>query len=348
MNELAKPAMHEILKKAVEQLLQKHDLSSADACASIGVIMDGQCEPVDIAAFLTAMAVKGPVAEEIVGAARAMRRRATPIVTQRSPLLDTCGTGGDRLHTFNISTATAILSAACGMPVAKHGNRSVSSSSGSADVLEALGVNISLSAQDAGRCLDELGIAFCFAPLIHGAMKYAAPVRKQLGFPTIFNLLGPLTNPASAEYQLLGASSFARAELLADSLCQLGGRKSIVVCGNNELDEVSLWGTTLAFEIIPGKIARHEWTAASFGLPECKVSDLQVQTAAESGAVIRAAFDGQAPIPCSMVLANTAAALLACEKVSTLQKGVDIAKDAIQSGAATNLLNRLIQWTRSI
>jgi anthranilate phosphoribosyltransferase len=348
MNELAPPAMHEILKKAVDQLLQKHNLSSSDTCAGIGAIMDGQCDAVDIAAFLTAMAAKGPVAEEIVGAARAMRRRATAIVTQRSPLLDTCGTGGDRLHTFNISTATALLSAACGVPVAKHGNRSVSSSSGSADVLEALGVNISLSAQDAGRCLDELGIAFCFAPLIHGAMKYAAPVRKQLGFPTIFNLLGPLTNPASAEYQLLGASSFARAELLANSLSQLGGRRSIVVCGNDELDEVSLWGTTLAYEITPEKIVRHEWSAASFGLPECRVTDLQVQTAAESGAVIRAAFAGAAPIPCSMVIANTAAALLACEKVTQLNDGVAMATNAIQAGAATDLLNRLIQWTRAI
>jgi anthranilate phosphoribosyltransferase len=183
--------MNETLKNAVDLLLQRRDLTDADACQCIGAIMDGQCEPIDIASFLTAMACKGPVADEIVGAARAMRRRAAPIATSRQHLLDTCGTGGDRLHTFNISTATAILAAACGVPVAKHGNRSVSSSSGSADVLESLGVNISLTPEAAGRCLDEVGIAFCFAPLIHGAMKHAAPVRKQLGFPTIFNLLGP-------------------------------------------------------------------------------------------------------------------------------------------------------------
>jgi len=351
------------LKHAVEQLLQKTNLSDADSCACIGAIMDGQCEPVDIAAFLTAMAAKGPVAEEIVGAARAMRRRATPIVTSRHPLLDTCGTGGDRLHTFNISTATALLSAACGVSVAKHGNRSVSSSSGSADVLEALGVNISLTPQAAGRCLDEVGIAFCFAPLIHGAMKHAAPVRKQLGFPTIFNLLGPLTNPAGAEYQLLGASSFARAELLANSLAQLGGRKSIVVCGNDELDEVSLWGTTRAFEVTNGQLVRHEWSAESFGLPVCNVAELQVSSAAESGAVIRAVFQnvpaiGSAPAtvlapagmsaPASMVIANTAAALLACEKVGCLKDGVAIATNAIQSGAALRLLNELITWTAAV
>jgi anthranilate phosphoribosyltransferase len=337
--------MHELLKHAVEQLLQRHDLTEDESCQCIGVIMDGQCEPVDIAAFLTAMTAKGPEPMELVGAARAMRRRATPIVTQRRPLLDTCGTGGDRLHTFNISTATALLAAACGVPVAKHGNRSVSSSSGSADVLEALGVHIALSPEAAGRCLDEVGIAFCFAPLVHGAMKHAAPVRRQLGFPTIFNLLGPLTNPAGAEYQLLGASSFNRAELLATALAQLGGRKSIVVCGNDELDEVSLWGSTLAFEITDGQLVRHRWTAESFGLPVCSVSDLQVKSAAESGAVIRSVFEGKSASAASMVIANTAAALLACERVADLRTGAEMARAAISSGAALQLLNRLIEWT---
>lgn len=339
--------MNETLKNAVDLLLQRRDLTDADACQCIGAIMDGLCEPVDIAAFLTAMACKGPVADEIVGAARAMRRRAAPIATSREHLLDTCGTGGDRLHTFNISTATAILAAACGVPVAKHGNRSVSSSSGSADVLESLGVNISLTPELAGRCLDEVGIAFCFAPLIHGAMKHAAPIRKQLGFPTIFNLLGPLTNPAGAEYQLLGASSFARAELLATALAALGGRKSIVVCGNDELDEVSLWGTTLAFEIKDGQVTPHRWTAASFGLPECSVDALRVNSAAESGAVIQSIFSGTAPVPASMVLANTAAALLACERVTDLKAGVNMASEAITSGAAMRTLNHLIEWTQA-
>lgn len=340
--------MHEILKKAVEQLIQKQDLSDADCCDSIGAIMDGLCEPVDIASFLTAMTCKGPVASEIVGAAKAMRRRATPIVTSRRPLLDTCGTGGDRLHTFNISTATALLAAACGVSVAKHGNRSVSSSSGSADVLEALGVNISLTPQDAGRCLDEVGIAFCFAPLIHGAMKHAAPIRKQLGFPTIFNLLGPLTNPAGAEYQLLGASTFARAELLAGALSQLGGRKSIVVCGNDELDEVSLWGSTLAFEITDSRTVRHLWNADTFGLPEISVADLKVSSAEESGAVIRSIFQGESPKAAAIVIANTAAALLACEATHSLRDGVAIASSAITSGAALKSLEHLIAWTNAV
>jgi anthranilate phosphoribosyltransferase len=274
-----------------------------------------------------------------------MRQRATPIVTHRRPLLDTCGTGGDRLHTFNISTATAILAAACGMPVAKHGNRSVSSSSGSADVLEALGVNITLSAESAGRCLDEVGIAFCFAPLIHGAMKHAAPVRKQLGFPTIFNLLGPLTNPAGAEYQLLGASSFERAELLAAALARLGARRAFVVCGNNELDEVSLWGRTRALEITEGQVKPHDWTPQTFGLPACDVSRLKVNSAAESGEVIRSVFAGTATEPASIVVANTAAGLLACERVRTLTDGVALAAETIRSGLALKKLNQLIEWT---
>lgn len=339
--------MNETLKSAVDQVLQRQNLSDEAACQCIGAIMDGLCEPIDIASFLTAMACKGPVADEIVGAARAMRRRAVPIKTHRRSLLDTCGTGGDKLHTFNISTATAILAAACGVPVAKHGNRSVSSSSGSADVLESLGVNIALTPEAAGRCLDEVGIAFCFAPLIHGAMKHAAPVRKQLGFPTIFNLLGPLTNPAGAEYQLLGASSFARAELLGTALAALGGRKSIVVCGNNELDEVSLWGTTMAYEIVNGQMTPRTWTADSFGLPECNVDSLKVSSAAESAAVIQSIFKGSAPVPTSMVLANTAAALLACERVTDLKSGVAMASDSINSGAALKTLNDLIEWTRA-
>ncbi len=337
--------MHETLKRSVDRLLLRQHLSDQDACDCIGAIMDGQCDGVDIAAFLTAMAAKGPVSAELVGAATAMRRRATPIVTHRRPLLDTCGTGGDRLHTFNISTATAVVAAACGIPVAKHGNRSVSSSSGSADVLEALGVNIALTPEAAGRCLDEIGLAFCFAPLIHGAMKHAAPVRKQLGFPTIFNLLGPLTNPAGAEYQILGASSVSRSELLASALSQLGGKRAFVVCGNNELDEVSLWGTTTAFEVTAGRVQRHEWTAQSFGLPVCNVAELQVHSATESAAVIRSVLAGTPSAALSMVLANTAAALMACEKVDGLPLGVELAQTVIADGIAAEVLARLKQWT---
>ncbi|MFN9718381.1 MAG: anthranilate phosphoribosyltransferase [Planctomycetota bacterium] len=336
--------MHETLKTAVEQLLIQIHLTDQQSHQCISAIMDGECDPVDIAAFLTAMAAKGPVSVELVGAAMAMRERATRIVTVRKPLLDTCGTGGDCLHTFNISTATAILAAACGVAVAKHGNRSVSSSSGSADVLETMGVNIAIDAAAAGRCLDEIGIAFCFAPLIHGAMKYAAPVRRQLGFPTIFNLLGPLTNPAGAEFQLLGTNSVARAFLMANALAKLQCRHAFVVCGNNELDEVSLWGVSTVLEVHHGLVHEHRWTPESFGLPECDVATLKVKSAAESAEMIRVAFRNSSSPAGAMVIANAAAALLAAERVDSLRDGVAKAQHAIDSGLAMGKLNELIAW----
>jgi anthranilate phosphoribosyltransferase len=339
--------MHATLKSSVDRLLQGQDLSELEACNCVGAVMDGECDPIDIAAFLTAMAAKGPVPAELTGAATAMRQRALPIRTHRRPLLDTCGTGGDRLHTFNISTATAIVAAACGIPVAKHGNRGVSSSSGSADVLEALGVRITLAPADAGRCLDELGIAFCFAPLVHGAMKFAAPIRKQLGFPTIFNFLGPLTNPAGAEFQILGASSVARAELLAAALARLGGRRAFVVCGNDELDEVSLWGVTTVQDVHAGGVRLQQWTNDSFGLPGCRAEDLRVRSPAESAAVIRSVFDGHASPALHMVLANTAAALVVCEKVNDLPQGVALARTVISDGLAAELLTKLVHWTNA-
>lgn len=338
--------MHDCLQHPVQLLLQQQHLSAAAACNCIGTIMDGACEPVDIAAFLTAMAAKGPVADELVGAAQAMRSRASRIVTHRAPLLDTCGTGGDQLHTFNISTATALVAAACGVNVAKHGNRSVSSSSGSADVLESLGVNINLTAEAAGQCLDEIGIAFCFAPLLHGAMKHAAPVRRQLGFPTIFNLLGPLTNPAGAEFQLVGASSCDRARLLATALSQLGGQRALVVCGNNQLDEVCLWGPTTVFDVAQGQITERTWTARDFELPECQVTELTVRSATESAAVIQSVLEYQPSAALSMVVANAAAALVASERYSDLREAAAAAREAIRCGDARDKLQQLAQWTQ--
>ncbi len=337
--------MNELLKEAVLQLQAGRDLTAEGCSEVIGCIMDGQCEFVDIAVFLTAMSMKGVVSAEVTGAAQAMRRRATRIRTLRHPLLDTCGTGGDRLHTFNISTATALVASACGIAVAKHGNRSVSSSSGSADVLEALGVNISLTAESAGRCLDELGLAFCFAPLMHGAMRHAAPVRKHLGFPTIFNLLGPLTNPAGAEYQLVGASTTVRAELLAQSLASLGVKHGCVVCGNGELDEVSLWGTTTVYAVRDSAVMEEFWTAESFGLPECDVSSLRVASAKESAAIIEAVLGGSSGAAADIVTANTAAALFVSGVVEDLRSGVAMARSALSSGEAKRTLEKLKEWT---
>lgn len=337
--------MHAAIRQSLSQLIDRQTLSSSAVQDCIGAMMDGACEPVEIAAWLTAMSCKGPSAIELVGAAQAMRDRAARIATRRRPLLDTCGTGGDKLHTFNISTATAIVAAACGVNVAKHGNRSVSSSSGSADVLEALGVNIQLSAEQSARCLDEIGITFCFAPLIHGAMKHAAPIRRELGIPTIFNLLGPLTNPAGAEYQVIGASSDERAQLLASALSVLGCRKALVVCGNNELDEVCLWGPTRVFEVAVGKVTESSWTPEDFGLPECNVSELRVKSAAQSAAMIQSVFSGERTAATNIVIANTAAALIAAEKESDPKHAADAVAHVLADGIAAAKLADLVEWT---
>jgi anthranilate phosphoribosyltransferase len=339
--------MHATLLAAVEQIIQGQDLSANEMRDCVGAIMDGECEATDVASLLTAIACKGPAAIEIVGAAQAMRDRATRIATRRRPLLDTCGTGGDQLHTFNISTATAIVAAACDVAVAKHGNRSVSSSSGSADVLEALGVNIQMSPDQAAQCLDDVGITFCFAQLVHGAMKHAAPIRKALGFPTIFNLLGPLTNPAGAEYQLLGASTIRRAKLISSALSVLGCRKALVVCGNGELDEVCLWGPTSVFEVQSGNVRQLQWTPEDFGLPACNVKSLCVRSAQESAEFVRSALAGEEGPATDIVTANAAAALVAAERCDDLAEGVAQVKSVLERGAATEKLKQLADWTQS-
>ncbi len=315
---------------------------------AVTAIMDGRCEPAEIASFLTALRCRPETVPMLVGAARAMRAKAEPIPCSRTGLLDTCGTGGDALHTFNISTATAFVAAAAGVPVAKHGNRSASSKSGSADVLEALGVSLALSPQQVGDCIDELGIGFCFAQRLHGAMKHAAPIRQKLGFRTIFNLLGPLTNPAGAAFQIVGASRTTMAELLAGALAELGVQRAFVVCGNNELDEVALWGETALFEVHRGKVTRQTWTPTDLGLPVVDVATLRVDGPQESAAVIQSVFAGKHGPARDMVLANAAAALMAAEKVSTPRDGVALAKSVIDSGAVLSLLERFVAKTHSL
>lgn len=334
------------LHHALSLLIDRRDLSPDETRDAVRAIMDGGCSEAEIAALLTGLRVKGEAVDELVGAAQALAERSTPIATTRRGMLDTCGTGGDQLHTFNISTATALVVAACGVPVPKHGNRSVSSSSGSADVLEALGVNIQLSAEQVGRCLDEVGIAFCFAPLFHGAMKHAAPVRKQLKFRTIFNLVGPLTNPARAEYQLVGASRPDWAEKMGGALARLGRKRAVVVCGADQLDEVSLWGETRVWLVEAGRVTPRTWTAGDFGLPECAAADLRVENAAASAATIRGILEGNAGPARNIVVANTAAALFAAERVPNVREGVAQAALAIDSHAVAGLLERLVKFTQ--
>ncbi len=347
----------------LHRLVEGHDLTEAETEAAISAVMEGQASELEIAALLTALRVRGETVDEIVGAARAMRARVTPIPAAGHDLLDTCGTGGDGLHTFNISTATALLVASMGIFVAKHGNRGVSSSSGSAEVLEQLGVNISLSPEGVAKCINTVGIGFCFAPLLHGAMRHAVPVRKQLGFRTIFNLLGPLTNPAGAAFQLVGTGRNANAEKMAAALARLGTRHALVVCGADEIDEVCLWGTTAVFEIsgnspqasptsgragrpeedAGSRVIRHTWNAESFGLQPCRAADLVVKTPQESAALIRRVFSGEHGPARNMVLANAAAALYAARSGTDLQEAVAQAGAALDDGRAARTLCRLAE-----
>ena len=330
------------------ELLPTRSLTANETALAIGWIMDGHAAEWEIAALLTGLAVRGETEPELTGAALAMRQRATRIPTTRSGLLDTCGTGGDRLRTFNISTAAALTAAAAGVPVAKHGNRKATSTTGSADVLEQLGVRVELTPSEVARCLEELGVGFCFARVLHGAMKHVAPIRGKLPFRTIFNLLGPLTNPAGAAFQVIGTHRQDTAQLLAQTVHQLGTQRTLVVCGNGELDEVALWGETTVLDVQPHGIQQETWTARSLGLPTVRVEDLQVDTAAESAEILRRVFRGEECPARQMVLANTAAALYAAGRVLTPVEGVDLAKQTLDSGAVTILLNRLVSQTAKV
>jgi anthranilate phosphoribosyltransferase len=336
------------LAAVVTAVFERRDISDAAMQQAVATMMDGRCDPADIASLLTALRCHGETVPQLVGAARAMRERSSRIPTRRTGLLDTCGTGGDGLHTFNISTATALVAAAAGVPVAKHGNRSATSRSGSADVLEALGVSLALSPEQVGGCIDELGIGFCFAQSVHGAMKHVAPVRRQLGFRTIFNLLGPLTNPAGADFQLVGASRIALADLLAGALAELGVKQALVVCGNDELDEVSLWGETTVFQVRGNAVLRHTWTPETLGLPPCTAAELRVDSPAASATLIREVFDGGHEAARNIVLANAAAALMAADWVETPRQGVEQAANAIDSGRAAQLLEQFATRTRQL
>jgi len=271
-----------------------------------------------------------------------MRKHVTPIRSRRGGIIDTCGTGGDGSKTFNISTSAALVVAAAGVPVAKHGNWRVTSRSGSADVLAALGVNIEASASCVEACLDELGICFCFAPLLHPAMKRVAAVRRQLVVPTIFNILGPLANPAGARYQLIGVGRAALRALLAEALAMLGTDRAVVVHGQDGMDEVSLNGPTDATVVSEGRVAELRWTPDQLGLPRCRREDLTVEGPEESAAVIRAVLRGERGPARDVVLANAAAGLWTAGRVPSLATGVETAAGAIDSGAAACVLERLV------
>jgi len=324
------------------------ELSAEDTETVFGDIMQGRATPAQIGALLMGLSIRGETADIVAGAARAMRHAATHIHPGVKGLLDTCGTGGDGTSTFNISTTVALVVAACGVPVAKHGNRAVSSQSGSADVLEALGVRIDVSPEQVAECIDETGIGFLFAPAHHPAMKHAAPVRRELGVRSIFNLLGPLTNPANAEYQVLGVYAGDKLELVAGALQQLGVTRALVVHGRDGLDEISTTTITDAMWVEQETPLREfEIDPAAFGMPYAKAADLAGGDAGVNAAIIRDVLDGKKGPERDIVLLNAAAALWVAGRADGIAPGLRTAAEAIDSGKAADVLANLIAFTRS-
>ncbi|MFN6164389.1 MAG: anthranilate phosphoribosyltransferase [Planctomycetota bacterium] len=323
------------------------DLSSDQMQQAIVWMLAGRVEDDAIGRLLLALRDKGEVVSELVGAARGMRMMMTPIRTNRTGLLDTCGTGGDGGRTFNISTATAIVAAAVGAPTAKHGNRRITSATGSADVLSALGVAIDADREKVERCLDALGLCFCFAPMLHPAMKHVAAVRRQLAVPTLFNYLGPLCNPAGAAFQVIGTGNEALQTKLAAALVQIPVEAAIVVRGLDGMDEVSLSGETQVLLTKYGMTTQLRWTPDDFGLPSLRNEELVVDGPESSARVIRGLLEGERGPARDIVLANASAALWVCEKTHSLIDGVAKAAAAIDSGAALKKLEALIEFSHA-
>ncbi len=329
------------VREAIARVVSDHDLSEQEMAAVTAEIMDGQATPAQIGALLTGLHVKGEVVAEIVGAARVMRERAIR-VEPLEPVIDTCGTGGDGCRTFNISTAAAFVVAAAGGYVAKHGNRAMSGAVGGADVLETLGARIDLTPDQVAHCLRTVGFGFFLAPAFHRAMRYAVGPRREIGIRTIFNILGPLTNPAGAEHQLIGVFSQHWVVPLAEALGRLGSSHALVVHGADGLDEVSLSGPSHVAEWVEGRVKTYTLQPAEFGFSPCQLSDLQVRSAQESAAIIRHIFAGRPGPARDIVCINAGAALYIGDLVSSIHQGVARAQAAIDSGAAARTLDAYI------
>jgi anthranilate phosphoribosyltransferase len=334
----------------------RQSLSRSEARAVMTEVLTGQCTDAQIGALLVALHMKGETVEEIVGFAEAIRAAAAPFElhaksvldasgTERDALVDTCGTGGDTSGTFNISTATAFVVAGAGVRVAKHGNRSVTSRCGSADVMEALGVNINLPPSRISDCLEQVGIAFLFAPAMHSAMKYVQPARRELRLRTVFNLLGPLTNPAHATCQVVGVYSATLVEKLAEALSMLGLHRALVVHGDDGLDEVTITGPTRIGEVREGQVHTYEVTPEEFGLERATLDDISGGDATLNANLIREVLDGKKSARRDVVLLNAAAALVAAGRADHLRDAVPLAANAIDSGAAAAKLHALTEFS---
>lgn len=334
------------MRDTLDTLLRREDLTEVQAAAAMEQVMAGAATPAQIAGFLVALAMKGERPGEIVGLARTMRAHAVPLSRPREACFDTCGTGGDRSHTFNVSSLAAIVLAACGVEVAKHGNRSVSSRCGSADLFEALGVNVAGSPAIVERCLDEAGIAFLFAPAFHPSMRHAGPVRRELGIRTAFNLLGPLTNPAGARRQIVGVPRPELADLVARALCELGAERAWVVHGAEGLDEVSATGHTKVCEVQAGTVSTFYVHPSDFGLAPTTLDHLQVDGLDDSVRVAHGVLRGEEGPARDFVLANAAAGLLVAGRVESLADGVRMGLEGLRSGRASTTLERMARYSQ--
>jgi anthranilate phosphoribosyltransferase len=348
-----------IISEAVKTLVERRDLTRIEAAAAMEAIMSGAATNAQIAAFLTALRMKGETVEELIGFAQVMRQKAVRVRTRgteatgltgtdRETLIDTCGTGGDASGTFNVSTATAFVVAGTGVKVAKHGNRSASSLCGSADVVEALGVSLELTPQQVARCVDEVGIGFLYAPLLHTAMKHVMAARREMGIRTVFNLLGPLTNPASANAQVIGVAAESLTEPLARVLAELGTLRAFVVHGADGLDEISNTGESRLSEVREGIVRSYTVKPEDFGLPRASIADLQGGDRQQNAQIIRDLLARQPGARRDIVLMNAAAALVAASRARDLREGVKIAAESIDSGAARDRLERLVGFSQKL
>jgi anthranilate phosphoribosyltransferase len=335
-----------VIQAALARLLDGRDLTRDDTRRVMDTIMSGDATPAQIGGFLVALRLKGETADEIAGAAEAMRAHVVPVRPDRDDLVDTAGTGGDGGKTFNISTAAALVAAAAGAGVAKHGNRSVSSLSGSADVLEQLGFALDLSPERIAQSIDRLGFGFMFAPVHHPAMKHAGPVRHELAARTVFNVLGPLTNPAGARAQVVGVYSAQLVPVIADVLAKLGARRAFVVHGAGGIDELSPLGPNLVCEVVDGSVRTRQVDPVELGVERCDPDELRGGTPAENALRIREVFEGGNGGRRSAILLNAAGAIAAGGHARDLQEGLELAREALASGAAAERLERLIAFSR--
>lgn len=337
---------------AIARLVEGRHLSESEMESVMNSVMSGSCTPAQIAALLTALRIKGETVEEIAAAARVMKEKATKVpvssVEDLSKLVDTCGTGGDGTGTFNVSTAAAFIAAGAGVRVAKHGNRSVSSRCGSADVMEALGIRIDIGPEDVGRCVDEVGIGFLFAPRLHSAMKHAIGPRREIGIRTIFNILGPLTNPAGAKAQVMGVFREELTETMAKVLAKLGCTRALVVHGSDGTDEITITGPTKVSELSDGRLKTYMVSPEDFGLKRRPVEEIMGGDAVKNARIVASVLSGEEGACTDMAMLNAAAAILVAGAARDMKEGLEMARYSVESGRAAKKLRALASLTQKI